>query len=51
MDTDYIKMMYQYDLLYGNGNLMFLKGAPYQKLVGHILSNPELLRRNNHDDN
>ncbi len=26
-----------------NGNLMFLKGAPHQKLVGHILSNPELL--------
>ena len=25
------------------GNLMFLKGAPHQKLVGHILSNPELL--------
>lgn len=26
-----------------NGNLLFLKGAPHQKLVGHILSNPELL--------
>lgn len=25
------------------GNLMFLKGAPHQKLIGHILSNLELL--------
>lgn len=29
------------------GNLMFLKGAPHQKLVGHILSNPELLKEDN----
>lgn len=26
-----------------NGNQMFLKGAPHQKLIGHILSNPELM--------
>lgn len=26
-----------------NDNLMFLKGAPHQKLVGHVLPNPELL--------
>ncbi len=25
------------------GNEAFLKGAPHQKLLGHILSNPELL--------
>lgn len=29
------------------GNLMFLKGAPHQMLVGHILSNPELLQEDN----
>lgn len=33
----------QWQLKDKNGNLMFLKGAPHQKLVGHILSNPELL--------
>lgn len=32
----------QWQLKDKNGNLMFLKGAPHQKLVGHILSNPEL---------
>ena len=33
----------QWQLKDKNGNLMFLKGAPHQKLVSHILSNPELL--------
>ncbi len=33
----------QWQLKDKNGNLMFLKGAPHQKVVGHILSNPELL--------
>lgn len=33
----------QWQLKDKNGNLMFLKGAPHQKLVGHILANPELL--------
>lgn len=27
------------------GHLLFLKGAPHQKLIGHILSNPELLEK------
>ena len=34
----------QWQLKDKNGNLMFLKGAPHQKLIGHILSNPELLQ-------
>lgn len=33
----------QWQLKDKNGNLMLLKGAPHQKLVSHILSNPELL--------
>lgn len=33
----------QWQLKDKNGNLMFLKGAPHQKLIGHILSNPELV--------
>ena len=41
----------QWQLKDKNYNLMFLIGGPHQKLVGHILSNPELSRRNNHDDN
>lgn len=37
----------QWQLKDKNGNLMFLKGMPHQKLVGHILSNPELLEEKN----
>jgi len=32
----------QWQLKDKNGNLMFLKGAPHQKLIGHTLLNPEL---------
>ncbi len=29
------------------GNLLFLKGVPHQKMIGHILSNPELMEEKN----